>query len=90
MKNYRYEMVDCDAHDVGRLMNKLQSEGWKQLMFQTGGDFNSDSIQGYRPLTKKEKNEIVRFVKAEEKAELKELRKLAKKHKYKLVKNKLD
>ena len=86
MKNYIYDSVDCDDSSVGYIINKLQGEGWKEVSFCNGGDFNNDHIQGYRPMTKKEIKEVEKRVKQDQKEEVRDLFKLAKKHKYKLVK----
>jgi len=86
MKNYLYDHVNCYSENGGDTMNTLQAEGWKKLQFCRGGDFNSDYIQGYRPMTKKEIRDRERAIKRHEKEEIKELNKLAKRYKYKLVK----
>jgi len=88
MKNYLYAWVDCSAINYGQTMNRLKAEGWKELSFCKGGDFNSDNIQGYRPMTKKEIRDRENAVKYEKKEEIKELKKLAKKYGYTLTANK--
>jgi hypothetical protein len=86
MRNYIWDSYDCISSDAGYVMNRLQAEGWKKLIFSSGGDFNSDSIQGYRPMTKQEIRDREKRIKNAEMEELSNLRKLAKKYGYKLIK----
>ncbi|TRZ83701.1 hypothetical protein D4R86_00275 [bacterium] len=86
MKNYLFKWENCSSTNAGQTMNRLKSEGWKNLIFRNGGDFNSDSIQGYRPMTKQEIKDREKAIKKEIKEEIKELKNLAKKHGYALTK----
>ena len=88
MKNYIHAWENCSSTNAGQTMNRLKSEGWKNLHFCNGGDFNSDHISGYRPMTKKEIRDREKALKKEKREEIKELKKLAKRYGYTLVANK--
>jgi len=87
MKNHIYDTVTLfSSENVGTVMNRLVDKGWKNVRFRNGGDFNPDFIEGERPMEKDEIEERVRIIEQSSKDEVKKLRKLAKKHGFKLVK----
>ena len=91
MKNYVYEMVYVNGKNAPEMMSILGKEGWKELQFYPNNrdcDASPDEIGGYRPLTKKELNEIKKWVNNEKNKDIKELFHLAKKYGYKTVKSK--
>lgn len=82
--------VGGDASEVQRKIDGLKEEGWKDLSFCPNNrdcDCSADEIQGYRPRTKKELSEAQRFVAKQNRQEVTELKRLAKKYNFILVKN---
>jgi len=88
MKKYILDRVTVHG-DSGALMVKLQNEGWKDLQYvanNSWGDCRPPDIMGNRPMTEKELKERQKAIKAHNKEEVKEMLRLAKKHKYKATK----
>ena len=91
MKNYILDSVTVSEHNSTETMIRLQNEGWKNLQYvahKSWGDCRSPEIMGNRPMTAKEIRSRDRAIKAENNKEIKELKKLAKKHGYLLIRNK--
>ena len=91
MRNYEYKRVNvlCDASEILVKMDELRKKGWKGLRYCPNNrdcDCSSDEIEGYRPLTASEARVFDRWVIKEKEKEIKELKKRASKHGFRLVK----
>jgi len=80
-KNYTMDSVTADDN-CGAQMTKLLQQGWKHLQYVSRGSWGDCSpaeIMGERPMTLKETKEREKAVKATRKANIRELKQLAKK-----------
>ena len=90
-KNYTMDSVTADDN-CGAQMTKLLQQGWKHLQYVSHGSWGDCSpaeIMGERPMTLKETKEMEKAVRSDEKADIRELKLLAKQLGFSVKKRKL-
>ena len=88
---YERVYVSGDAAAVQQKIDELRNKGWKGLRYCPNNrdcDCSPSEIEGYRPMSKVEIRSCERREIREREKELSEVRKLASKHGFRLVKEK--